>query len=213
MNNPTDIKPLSEALSEPIVRAYKVGGYGLAFVFAGTLLLIISLFFGQDIFRYVISGIGSLMILTVLALFYFQDIKRLKDISDDIKENKDLIDTVQETAIQMTELSSTLQSLAFKNADQIASVVTFVRKNAKSVKSASILTNIPGLHQLVNVSDNQYIVRAEDLSKSIVNTTSRAKAIIDDINMALVKSDPKLLKKYLILVKKINIDARKLLEK
>jgi hypothetical protein len=36
MNEVPDIKPLSEALLEPFVKAYKVGGYGLVFVFAGT---------------------------------------------------------------------------------------------------------------------------------------------------------------------------------
>jgi hypothetical protein len=44
-----NVKPLSEAISSPILKAYKAGGYGLVFVFIGTL------FVERGIFSYLIA--------------------------------------------------------------------------------------------------------------------------------------------------------------
>jgi hypothetical protein len=213
MNKVPDIKPLSEALSEPLVKAYKVGGYGLVFVFAGTMLLLVALFFGEGILRYFVGVLGASMILAVLGLFYFQDIKKLVDANKNIQKNQELIDTVQETAIQMTDLAYTLQALAFKNADEIATVLTQVRSRVKDVASIPLLSNIPGVEQIGKVVDNRYVVKAEDLSKSIVATTATTKTVIEDVKTALIKSNPTQLRKYLDSLKRMDIVAKKLLEK
>lgn len=213
MNKAPDIKPLSEALSDPIVKAYSVGGYGLVFVFAGTLLLLIALFFGQGIFHYFVGVLGALMILAVLALFYFQDIKKLVDVNRNIRRNEELINTVQETAIQMTDLAYTLQSLAFKNADELATVLTQLRTNIKDATSIPLLSSIPGVEQIGNIADSQYVVKAESLSRSIVSTTETAKTVIEDIKTALIQSNPAQLKKYLERLRSMDLQAKKLLEK
>lgn len=213
MNKVPDIKPLSEALSEPLVKAYKVGGYGLVFVFAGTMLLLVALFFGEGILRYFVGVLGALMILAVLGLFYFQDIKKLVDVNENIQKNQELIDTVQETAIQVTDLAYTLQALAFKNADEIATVLTQVRSRVKDVAAIPLLSNIPGVEQIGKIVDNRYVVKAEDLSKSIVATTATTKTVIEDVKTALIQSNPTQLKKYLDNLKRMDIAAKKLLEK
>jgi len=213
MNKVPDIKPLSEALSEPLVKAYKVGGYGLVFVFAGTMLLLVALFFGEGILRYFVGVLGALMILAVLGLFYFQDIKKLVDANKNIQKNQELIDTVQETAIQMTDLAYTLQALAFKNADEIATVLTQVRSRVKDVAAIPLLSNIPGVEQIGKIVDNRYVVKVEDLSKSIVATTATTKTVIEDVKTALIQSNPIQLKKYLDSLKRMDIAAKKLLEK
>jgi hypothetical protein len=133
MNKVPVVKPLSEALSEPLVKAYKVGGYGLVFVFAGTMLLLVALFFGDGILRYFLGALGALMILAVLGLFYFQDIKKHIDVNRNIQKNQELINTVQETAIEMTDLAYTLRALAFKNANELATALTQVRSSVKDV--------------------------------------------------------------------------------
>jgi type II secretory pathway component PulJ len=213
MNKVPDMKPLSEALSEPLVKAYKVGGYGLVFVFAGTMLLLVALFFGEGILRYFVGMLGALMILAVLGLFYFQDIKKLVDVNRNIQKNQELINTVQETAIQMTDLAYTLQALAFKNADELATALTQVRSSAKDITAIPLLSNIPGVEQISKIADNCYVVKAEDLSKSIVSTTATAKTVIEDVKTALVQSDPTQLKKYLDRLKRMDLEAKRLLEK
>lgn len=58
------------------------------------------------------------MILTVLYLFYFQDIKKLKELHTSIRQNQALVDKVQATAIQMTDLAYVAQALTFKSANK-----------------------------------------------------------------------------------------------
>lgn len=169
--------PNIQALSAPIVKAYKAGGYGLVFVFVGTMLLLLALFFGKGALGYVVGVVGAFMILAVLGLFYIQDIKKLRDVNNTIRRNQEPIDTVQETAIQMTDLAYTLQALAFKNAEEIAVAVTQVRKTVKDATAIPVLSNIPGIERIVRITDNDFIVRADDLSKSIVATTIATKAV------------------------------------
>lgn len=191
------VKNLSEAISAPIIDSYKAGGLGLVFAFLGTLLLLIALFSGKGVYGYIFGILGSLMILAVLCLFYFRDIKKLKDINDSIEKNKELIDNVQEAAIQMTDLAYGLQSLAFKHANEIASMLTLIRQKLKEFRSIPLVSNIPGVDKVCELAENQYVLKAEDLSALIVKTTSAAKSTIEDIKISLVESDPKLLKKYL----------------
>ena len=47
MQKTTYIKPLSDAIASPIMKAYKAGGFGLVLIFVGTLLLLATMFFGQ----------------------------------------------------------------------------------------------------------------------------------------------------------------------
>lgn len=77
-----EVKRLSEAISAPIIDSYKAGGLGLVFAFLGTLLLIIALFSEKGVYGYICGILGSLMILAVLYLFYFRDIKKLKNINE-----------------------------------------------------------------------------------------------------------------------------------
>lgn len=204
MKSTSAIKPLSEAISGPIIKAYRAGGFGLVFVFIGTLLLLVALFFGGGLIGDVIGILGCLMILTVLYLFYFQSIKPLKDINERIQRNQELIDTVQETAIQMTDLAYDLQALAFKHADEVAHLIT------QSRQTLQMLSNVPGIGKL---ADNKYVVKAEDLSASIVKTTGSAKSTIEDIKTALVESNPALLKKYLKQVEELDLMTKELLKK
>lgn len=213
MINTTDVKPLSEAISDPILKAYKAGGYGLVFVFTGTLMLLVTLFVERGIFSFILAVLGTIMILAVLYLFYFQDIKKLKDLHTSMQQNQELIDTVQATAIQMTDLAYDLQALSFKYADEVAEIITLIRENIHRVTTLPMISDIPGIEIVSKVADNTYIVRAEDLSKSIVTTTVTAKSVIEDIKTALVNSDPALLNKYLAQIQELDLIAKGLLQK
>jgi hypothetical protein len=69
------------------------------------------------------------------------------------------------------------------------------------------------VEQISKIADNRYVVKAEDLSKSIVSTTATTKTIIEDVKTALVQSDPTQLKRYLDRLKRMDLEAKRLLEK
>jgi len=197
MNEVSTIKPLSNAIAIPIVRAYRAGGFGLVFVFVGTLLLLTAMFVGKGPTGYIVATVGTIMIIFVLILFYLQDIKKLQQAGDNIKRNSELVDTIQNTAIKMTDLASHLQSLAFKHAEEVAILIAQLRERLSQIQSLPILSRIPGIDTIATISENEHVVRASDLAASIVKYTETSKEVIQEVRLALVECDPGRLTKYL----------------
>ena len=208
-----EIKPLSQAISDPLIKTYKAGGLVLSIAFIGTFLLLAPMFLGKSIHGYIAGSLGGLMLFAVLFFFYFHDIKKLKDVHDKIKDNKELIDTVQESAIRMTDLSYELQALAFKHADEIASLIALLRNNVRELRALPLISSIPGIDKVSELSENQYVIKAEDLSTAIVETTLKTKTIIKDIKKSLIESDAAPLKKYLKQLDMIEEKLQDLLKK
>lgn len=211
MSNETYIKPLSDAIASPIMKAYRAGGFGLVLIFVGTLLLLATMFFGQGLPRYIVAIVGTLMIFSVLILFYFQDIKKLKQASKSIDLNAELVDTIQQTAIEMTDLASHLQSLAFKHAEEVASLINQLRERLSHIQSLPLLSGIPGIEKIAAVSENRHVVRASDLAASIVKSTESAKEVIQEVRISLVECDPKRLTKYLAELRTLDEKTKMLL--
>jgi len=151
------------------------------------------------------------MIILVLILFYLQDIKKLKQANDSIKDNRELIDAVQETAIAMTDLAYNMQSIAFKHADAVNLLLVAVREKLNEVGSIPGVSHIPWADKLFKFGDNKHLVRTEKFSAAIVNTAESARTIIDEIRTALIKSDPFIIRKYLKEVRGLDEKAKALL--
>jgi hypothetical protein len=211
MASHSDVKPLADAIAIPILKAYKAGGLGLVFVFTGTFLLLVALFFGAGVSRYIVAVVGTCMIFLVLVFFYLQDIRKLQQAHERIEYNRDLVNTIQQTAIEMTDLAYTLQALAFKHADEVTLLLDTFRELLQNVEAIPLVSSMPGMYRLVRLADHPYVMKAEHLSSAIVNTTEAAKVVIEDLRNALIKSDPTLLRKYLAEIQEIEIKTKALL--
>jgi len=141
MNIEFQVKPLAEALSTRIIKAHKAGGLGLVLVFVGTLLLTVAVIAPRSMKTYIAAFLGALIIIIILIRFYFLDIKKLQEASRTIKDNEELLNAVQAAAIQMTELSSHLQALAFKHADLVAPVLSQAREAVRKINQIPIIGN------------------------------------------------------------------------
>jgi hypothetical protein len=133
----------------------------------------------------VLFGTGLLIIFTILLHFYLTEMSKLILAKSKIRENKELVDAVQQTALEATQLSLHLQALAFKHADQMARIIQTVRPLIK------------GLPLLGKYADSSGLVRAQDLSMAIVEITETLNEIVSDLQTALISSDATGLKKYL----------------
>jgi ABC-type multidrug transport system fused ATPase/permease subunit len=212
MASRSDVKPLAEVIGAPILKAYQAGSAGLVLVCMGTLLLLAALFWGAGILRYLLATVGTCMVFLVLVLFYLQDIRKLKQASESIESNRDLVNAIQQTAIEMTTLASNFQSLAFRHADEVTFLVNMFRERLRSRNSASHNTSTtPSIDRLVEFTDNLYIVQVENHSASIVSTTESAKIVLEDIRNALIESNPTLLKRYLAEIQELDIKTQVLL--
>lgn len=212
MASRSDVKPLAETIGAPILKAYKAGGVGLALVFTGTFLLLAALFLSAGALRSILATVGTCMVLCVLVLFYLQDIRKLKQASESIESNRDLVNAIQQTAIEMTDLAYNLQALAFKHADEVNFLINTFRERLRSNNSVSHNTSsTPGVNRLVEFTDNLYIVQVENHSDSVVSTTETAKVVIEDIRNALIESNPTLLKRYLAEMQELDTKTQALL--
>lgn len=178
MNEESILRPLSEAVAEGISKVYRRGGLALTFVFAGTLLLIVAVMLRSGPVAYLIAGVGATLIVAVVVLFYQQDIRRLRDARGAVKTNAEMIDAVQQTALNMTQFALHLQALAFKYADEIATLITSQRERVEELVGEPPLSLVPGAAALGNrLVENEYVVRASDLSELIVKTTESARRL------------------------------------
>ena len=213
MDSELEVKPLAEALSGPIIKAHKVGGLGLVLVFVGTLLLTIAVVVPRSIPTYIAALVGALIILIVLIRFYFLDIKKLQEASRTIKDNEELLNAVQASAIQMTELSSHLQSLAFKHADLVAPILSQAREAVRKINQIPLIGNTGIAQSLVDLADHEKAIDLQEFANSIVEYTEAAKDVIDDVRKALSQLDAEPLKKYHDKVEEIDEKLKELLRK
>ena len=180
------IKLLSDAIFNPTTKAYKAGGLGLAFLSLGAFLMLVAFLLpGRGVGEYFLVGTGFLLVALTCLLFLFKDVLPLFHLRQGIEENRELLDAVQTMALEVTELASELQSLAFKHATMVAAVLQQVRP---------LVRNLPIVGRF---ADSDAVVRADSLSSAIVGYTNQAKSIISDVENALLKSDAGGLKKYI----------------
>jgi hypothetical protein len=201
MSPRTPEKSLSDAIFEPITKAYKAGGLGLAFLALGAFLMLAAFVRPQrDFFSALIVVTGFGLIALTCILFYFKDVLPLYRVRREIHQNKELIDAVQTAALQMTEVASDLQALAFKHASTVASAMQDLRPAIRRIPVVGGLADAPG------------IVQANSLSAAIVDYTTKAKTMIADVEDAIVHSDATRLKAYILQLKELRADVANVLK-
>jgi len=182
----TSFKSLSDAATEPLRKAYLAGGFGLTLLTLGAILMLTAFFLNKrDLVTYTVLTTGVVLVLFTILYVYFKDLRRLVNAHASIKSNKDLIDAVQHTAVELTELASDMQALAFKHANEVSQVLVSVRP---------ILANIPIVSKIV---EGETFTKAAQLSTTIVETTQKTRKVIEDLRKALIESNPVYLKQYL----------------
>ena len=187
---------LGSSVLDPIVKGYEVGGMALALILVGTALLLTAVISDPGTVSYICAGVGAIIILAILSRLYFVDMKRAKNFKDSIKDNEELLNSIQDTAIQMTELSSHLQSLAFKHADKVGPLVTQVRDTVKLVTGIPMVGNTELGKKVAGLADHERVKDTEKLSHDIVEYTEAAKEVIEDIKISLIQLNPGPIKEY-----------------
>jgi|GEM_PF-2487223 len=195
-----DFKPLSDVISEPLRKAYVAGGFGLTILTLGAVLMLTAFFWQQQgVVRYVILATGIVLVFFTLAYVYFKELRRLARAQAAVKSNKEMLDAIQLTAVELTELVFDLQSLAFKHANEVAQLVTSIRP---------FLRNVPLLSK---IAESEAMGRAESLAQAIVDGTQKTKKVIVDLKQALIESNPTYLKGYIQELQKYKQDVETLL--
>jgi hypothetical protein len=112
-------------------------------------------------------------------------------------QNQEMIDNIQEVGVALSDLALELQSLAFKNSAQVEAMYSTI---------LPIIEKIPKVGR--RVTDASVVRRSNDLSRQIVTLTGGWRTVIVDIRQALVVSNPTVLRKYLVELKRIRKRVR-----
>jgi hypothetical protein len=196
----SEFKHFSDAISDPLIKAYRAGGFGLALLTFGAILMLTAFFWnGPPVIRYIVLLVGALLTFFVLAYVYFKEFPRVRRARASVAENKEMIDAIQQSAIELTGIASDLQALAFKNATQIAEVLTV---------ALPLIRKIPLLGQAV---DSEAIAKAEGLSRLIVTSTQSTRQVVADLQQALIEANPKYLKAHLEDLRRYRGEVNKML--
>lgn len=203
---------LGSTIFDSITKGYQIGGMALALILVGTALLLTAVASDPGANSYVCAAVGAILILAILLRFYFVDMKKAKDFRDSIKDNKDLLNSIQDTAIQMTELSSHLQSLAFKHADKVGPAMAQIRDIISVFADIPVIANTELGKKVTSLSEHEKLKGLEQMSHDIVEYTEAAKEVIEEIKIALTQLDPVPIRQYCTTIAKLDEKLKLLLK-
>lgn len=193
-----EVRRFSDAISEPLVKAYRLGGFGLAFLVLGAIFLAASVAAPSGSLTYLVASVGFLLIVVPCYFFYVKEIRPLASAQRTVRRESELLDSVQDAALEMTRAAYDLQALALTNAREISAFMQLARP---------AIERIPGLSTIAK----RPLERADWFTGTVVAVTQRAERVIDDVQEALVKADARQLAKYVGELRALREDLRRLL--
>jgi hypothetical protein len=176
------IVPISGALAKPMEDLFRAGGFALSFGFAGLALMIIAVFSAGQL-QIPLFVIGTLLTFACLAFFLYTSL-RARSTVQRVSEDLPLLDALQRTALQATELASVTQSFAFKHLEKIQTTIATVAPMIESLPVVGPAARRAGL------------TNAAKLSEAIVVATDGAKATVLELQGAIRKGDIREIAKY-----------------
>jgi|GEM_PF-2349858 len=176
------IVPISDSLAKSLERLFKAGGFALAFGFAGLLLIMVANFSSTDL-KLPIFIVGCILTFICLFFFLFSSL-RARKVTQRIKDDFPLLDALQHTSLQVTELASVTQSYVFKHLAKVQKAIETVSPMIES------LPVIGPAAKKVGLTDSA------KLSVVIVAATEGTKEVVLGLQEAIRTGDLKAIQKY-----------------
>jgi hypothetical protein len=177
-----EILPISRTLEKPMASLFKVGGLALTIGFAGLVMMIIATFTSRQP-QLPIFIIGCLLTLSCLAFFVYTNL-HIRRVLRSVSENLPVVDALQRTAYQATELASVTQSFAFKHLEKIQLGIKIITPMIESLPVVGPAAKRAGL------TDSTRVYSA------IVSVTEGTKTTVLKLQEAIRKGDLKGIQEY-----------------
>lgn len=190
-----NISLFSDGFATSLTKVYRVGGLTLVFVLVGIITMFVGHFYESELSSW-IFGVGALETIACLALFLYIQMRGPMRAARLVRENKETIDAVQEIAIELTRVTGMIQSLTFKHIKQVDKILD---------STVPLLVMIPAVAKKM---DNLGLSDARNVSKIIVDTSTKAETVIHDVEYALVNADTQKLKSYTKDLKMVTLSLR-----
>jgi len=174
-----DVK-LSEKIIGSVIRAWEVGGWALAILVIGAATVLMAFWlalWGRDALAFSFLAGGALMIGFVGYKFYVEAILPAKRASERLEQNAELMDSVQEAAIALTDIISQLNDYALLNADRIVSTIDGLKDKINQFPGGNLITN------------SSYFAKGDNLAKGIRSVAATSRNAVQEIRDSVTKAD------------------------
>jgi len=163
---------------------YRAGGLALVFIFVG----LVSMFFGH-IFENRLSGwmfgIGALITVACLCLFVFAQLSTPIKEARWTQKERAMAKALEEIAINLTKATGTLQSVAFKNIEQVNRIIRAVKPYWEYLPRDIVVSDV------------------ENAAAVIVELNTHIENLISATKLAVIQKDAKKLTTYSEEVKEV----------
>ena len=195
-----DIVRASEALDAPLAKLYRIGGYELALIFAGALLLLSGRYYELPPEFSLVSAIvpiaGAICLLGAVAMIFFTKIRGVAEIRRELNEKAEFIDNMQLATLELTTGARILHEEVFKHSDKVAAVV---REMKNEVKIIPVVGN--KLADAIGAADKR-------LESHVVYYSGQIKEIAQEIDSSVRNVDPKALSGYVERLRQLHAKLR-----
>lgn len=195
-----NITKLSDNLSQPLKNIYRLLMLASALMLIGVITMICANFYKSTVSAYLFS-VSAFFTLICLGFFIYANLQVLQKFNILFTENQEAIDTLQNIAIDLTKTASAIQSFSSRNAQQVSDILD---------STIPLLATIPLVGKRI---DNTGLSKLQNLSKTVINVSTQAATVIQDVEQALVNADIKELKTYPQKLQQTNQSLRILLTK
>lgn len=164
MSNDEVVVPISDSLSNALSKLFKLGGFALAFGFAG-LLLTLTANFSPEQLTLPMFAVGSVLTFACLSYFLVSSL-RTRQVAQRLKDDLPLLDTLQRAALQVTEFASVSQAFAFKHLTKIQKAIETVSPMIEALPLVGPAARSAGLTDSAKISG--LIVSTTESTKDVV---------------------------------------------
>jgi hypothetical protein len=171
-----DPKRFSESFAATLTKLYKVGGLALVFVFIGSLTMIVAHLHGGSLSPWLFAT-GAVITLICLATFVYFQIKGPGRALALAHENKALLDSLQDVALESTRAVGAVQAYAFKHIEKVDQVLQAL---------SPLLLSIPPLKKKL---EELGLADARNTSKAVVDSIVGLEHLITQLEEALEQAD------------------------
>jgi energy-coupling factor transporter transmembrane protein EcfT len=182
MTGQSDKVALSVQVLGKVVEAWKVGKAALALLVIGALLILAA--FGVALkgsemmwLSLAFLGLGAVLLTFVAYNFYLEAVVPAKRASKILRQNAELLDAVQDAALQLTEIITQMNDFALSHATQIVG-------NIDTAKD--LLALIPGGNRILSAD---YFTKSDAFVRKIRSVAQQSRALVVDVHDSLAKSD------------------------
>jgi hypothetical protein len=179
---------LSVQVLGKVVEAWKVGKAALALLVIGALLILAA--FGVALkgpemmwLSLAFLGLGAVLLTFVAYNFYLEAVVPAKRASKILRQNAELLDAVQDAALQLTDIITQMNDFALSHAMQIVGNID----NAKG-----LLALISGGNRILSAD----YFKSDAFVRKIRSVAQQSRALVVDVHDSLAKSDARRLTKH-----------------